>query len=132
MPTFYTTRTVLAVRDGLLLPDGVRVTVRVTDDDLVMDLLTEGVGVSERVTVRVTEGDLVIVLLTLGLAVSERVRVGVVDGDRVIVRLTLGLAMGVLDTEGDRVPVRVTVGVRENGILMGAEGSFGNPEGNSV
>ncbi len=136
----------LAVRDGLLLPVGVlvrvrvtleldapvRVTVRLTDDDFVIDLLTEGVGVSVRVMVRLTDDDFVIDLLTEGVGVSDRVSVGVVDGDREIVRLTLGLAMEVRDTEGVRVLVRVTVGVRENGILMGAEGSLGNPVGSSV
>ncbi len=89
-----------------------RVIVRVTDDDFVIDFETDGVGVSERVTVAVREGDFVIVLDT--------------DAERDVDRVPVGVA------DVDRVPVGVFVGVRlleKDGSCVGSLGIVGRAVG---
>lgn len=108
------------------------VIVRLTDGDLVTDLLLLGVGVVLRVIVRLTEGDLVTDLLLLGEGVSERVFVGVTDGLATIVRVPEGVRVSLRVTEGDRVILRVTEGERLTDLLLVGVREFEKKDGSLI
>ncbi len=96
--------------------------VRLTDGDLVTDLVLLGDGVILFVVVRLTDGD----------GVSDRVIDGDRDAERVFVGDPEGLAAVVRVTEGDRVTLRVADGERLTDLLLVGVLEFEKNDGNLI